>query len=66
MKNVKHNNALDIIRFSDMIPIPQDCIELLDIKDKTYAYRRLLSEQYKYINLQDNKKKNNGQVRQTI
>ena len=26
-------------------------------QDKTYAYRRLLSEQYKYINLPDNRQK---------
>ena len=57
MKSIKDNNDLGIIRFSDMIPVPQDCVELLDVKDKTYAYRRLLSEQYKYINLPDNRQK---------
>ena len=57
MKSLKEKNDLGIIRFSDMIPVPEDCVELLDIKDKTYAYRRLLSEQYKYINMPDNKQK---------
>lgn len=57
MRSLRYKNDLGIIRFSDMIPVPQDCVELLDIKDKTYAYRRLLSEQYKYINLPDNKQK---------
>ena len=57
MKSLKDKNDLGIIRFSDMIPIPQECVELLDIGNKTYAYRRLLSEQYKYINLPDNKQK---------
>lgn len=45
MKGLKDKNDLGIIRFSDMIPVPQDCVELLDVQDKTYAYRRLLSEQ---------------------
>ena len=57
MKSLKEKNDLGIIRFSDMIPVPEDCVEILDIKDKTYAYRRLLSEQYKYINMPDNKQK---------
>lgn len=57
MKSIKDKNDLGIIRFSDMIPVPQECVELLDVKDKTYAYRRLLSEQYKYINLPNNRQK---------
>ena len=57
VKSVKEKNDLGIIRFTDMIPVPQNCVELLDIKSKTYAYRRLLSEQYKYINLPNNRKK---------
>lgn len=57
MKSIKDKNDLGIIRFSDMIPVPQDCVKLLDVKDKTYAYKRLLSEQYKYINMPDNRQK---------
>ncbi|MCF0125292.1 MAG: type III toxin-antitoxin system ToxN/AbiQ family toxin [Clostridia bacterium] len=49
--NLKTKNELGIIRFSDMIPVPENCVELLDIKDKSYGYRRLLSEQYSYINI---------------
>ena len=30
---------------------------LLDIKNKSYGYKRLLSEQYSYINKPDNKQK---------
>jgi len=40
-----------------MIPVPQDSIYLLDIKNKSYGYKRLLSEQYSYINLANNKSK---------
>ena len=49
--NLKTKNELGIIRFSDMIPVPEIGVELLDIKDKSYGYRRLLSEQYSYINI---------------
>ena len=55
--NSKNKNDLGIIRFSDMIPVPQECVSLLDVTDKSYAYRRLLSEQYKYINRPENKQK---------
>ena len=47
MLSIKEKNELGIIRFSDMIPVT----------DKTYAYRRLLSEQYKYINIPENRQK---------
>lgn len=40
-----------------MIPVPESCVELLDIKDKSYGYRRLLSEQYSYINISTNRQK---------
>ena len=40
-----------------MIPVPQNSISLLDVTDKAYAYRRLLSEQYKYINIPENRQK---------
>ena len=39
-----------------MIPVPQESVNLLDIKDKSYGYKRLLSEQYNYINLTKNRK----------
>lgn len=55
--NKKTKNDLGIIRFSDMIPVPQECVYLLDIKSKSYGYKRLLSEQYSYINIPANKKK---------
>ena len=55
MLSIKEKNELGIIRFSDMIPVPQNSVSLLDVTDKTYAYRRLLSEQYKYINIPENR-----------
>lgn len=55
--NDKTKSDLGIIRFSDMIPVPQDCIYLLVIKNKSYGYKRLLSEQYSYINKPEHKQK---------
>ena len=40
-----------------MNPVPQESVYLLDIKNKSYGYKRLLSEQYSYINKPDNKQK---------
>lgn len=55
--NEKTKNDLGIIRFSDMIPVPQESVYLLDIKNKSYGYKRLISEQYSYINKPNNKQK---------
>lgn len=55
--NEKTKSDLGIIRFSDMIPVPQDCVYILDIKNKNYGYKRLLSEQYSYINKLEHKQK---------
>ena len=55
--NEKTKNDLGIIRFSDMIPVPQESVYLLDTKNKSYGYKRLLSEQYSYINQPHNKQK---------
>src|SRR5699024_9216419 len=57
IKNIKNKNDLGIIRFSDMIPVTQESVYLLDIKDKSYGYKRLLSEQYSYINKPENRAK---------
>lgn len=57
MVNVKTKNNLGIIRFSDMIPVPKESVYLLDIKSKSYGYKRLLSEQYSCINKTENKQK---------
>ena len=56
IKDMKNKNNLVIIRFSDMIPVPQECVHLLDIKSKSYGYKRLLSAQYSYINKTENRK----------
>lgn len=40
-----------------MIPVPLASIELLNINDKTYGYKRLVSEQYSNINMSQNKQK---------
>lgn len=55
--NRKTKNELGIIRFSDMIPVPEKNVHLLDAKNKSYGYKRLLSEQYSYINMTENKRK---------
>lgn len=55
--DTKTKKDLGIIRFSDMIPVPQECVYLLDLKGKSYGYKRLLSEQYSYINIPQNKQK---------
>jgi len=55
--NPKTKNNLGIIRFSDMIPVPQECVYLLDVKNQSYGYKRLLSEQYSYINSTKSKEK---------
>lgn len=55
--NEKNKNNLGIIKFSNMIPVPQEDVDLLDMKDKSYGYKRLLSEQYSYINRTNNKRK---------
>ena len=57
IKDTKTKNDLGIIRFSDMIPVPQERVHLLDIKSKSYGYKRLLSKQYSYINRPENKAK---------
>lgn len=41
----KSKNNLGIIRFSNMIPVPQESVCLLDTENKSYGYKRLLSEQ---------------------
>lgn len=55
--NQKTKSDLGIIRFSDMIPVPQESVHLLESKNNSYGYRRLLSEQYSYINKPENKKR---------
>lgn len=55
--NIKTKKELGIIRFSDMIPVPQECVCILDLKKQSYGYKRLLSEQYSYINRSENKQK---------
>ena len=57
IENNKTKSDLGIIRFSDMIPVPRECVNLLDIKSKSYGYKRLLSEQYSCINRTENKQK---------
>ena len=53
----KKKKQLGIIRFSDMIPVPEDSVSLIDIKDKNYGYKRLIFDQYSYINQKRNKER---------
>lgn len=55
--NKKNKNNLGIIRFINMIPVPEEKIFLLDVKNENYQYRRLLLEQYYYINISENRNK---------
>lgn len=55
--NRKTKSDLGIIRFSDMIPVPQECVKLLEISNKSYGYKRLISDQHSYINMTENRKK---------
>lgn len=40
-----------------MIPVSQEYLYLLDLKNKSYGYKRLLSEQFSYINIPENRKR---------
>ena len=40
-----------------MIPVPKNSIYPLDIENISYGYKRLISEQYSYINITENKHK---------
>ena len=55
--NKSTRKSLGIIRFSDMIPVPNNSIYPLDIENISYGYKRLISEQYSYINITENKHK---------
>lgn len=46
---------MGIIKFSSMIPVPNDCLKKLNIDDKKYGYKRLIQEQYSYINITKNR-----------
>lgn len=43
------NGELGIIRFSTMIPVPEECIQLLDINKQEDRYKRLLNKQVLFI-----------------
>lgn len=49
------NGELGIIRFSTMIPVPEKCIELIDINKQDKKYRILLNEQIIFINKNEDK-----------
>lgn len=38
-----------------MIPVPSKSISPLNLKNKSYGYKRLISEQYSNINITENK-----------
>lgn len=44
------NGELGIIRFSTMIPVPEECVELLDIIQQDEKYKILLNQQIIFIN----------------
>lgn len=46
---------LGIIRFSTMIPVPNECIKLLDVNSQEEKYRMLLNQQIIFINANEEK-----------
>lgn len=46
---------LGIIRFSTMLPVPKECIELVKIEEQEEKYATLLKQQIIYINLNSEK-----------
>ena len=48
---------LGLIRFADMIPVPEKAIKQLDFRDYRNLYSMLLVKQYNYINIPENKKR---------
>ena len=55
--NQNKKNYLFIIIFSVLLPVQHECVYLLDTQNKSYGYKRLISEQYSYINKSENKTK---------
>ena len=51
------NKELGIIRFADMLPVPIECVTKIEYLNRSYGYRRLLSEQYSQINITKNKER---------
>ena len=53
----KNKNPLSIIKFSSMIPVPNNMrvVNLLDYKKQEKKYQDLLSSEYKYINFHKKK-----------
>lgn len=49
------NGELGIIRFSTMIPVPENCIHLLNINAQEQKYRKLLNKQVLFINENEEK-----------
>lgn len=44
------NGELGIIRFSTMIPVPEDCVQLLNVNEQDEKYKALINEQIIIIN----------------
>ena len=53
--DIKNKKSLGIIRFSDMIPVPSKYISLLNYNECKIGYKRMLSEQYSFINITKNR-----------
>ena len=55
--NANKRDYLGLIRFADMIPVPEKAIKQLDFRDYRNLYSMLLVKQYNYINIPENKKR---------
>ncbi len=54
--NKEKTDYLGLIRFADMIPVPQNEVSIIDANKADEQYSMLLHKQYKYINKIENKK----------
>ena len=48
---------LGLIRFADMIPVPEEAIKHLEFRNYLDPYNMLLVKQYNYINVPENRKR---------
>ena len=48
---------LGLIRFADMIPVPEEAIKQLEFRNYLDPYNMLLVKQYNYINVPENRKR---------
>lgn len=48
--NNEKTDYLGLIRFADMIPVPESEVSIINVKNNNKQYNMLLYKQYRYIN----------------